>query len=74
MFEVLTSCGIKPQYAVDSLKQTPLYYAVREGHADLIKLLIKSGININHLDIYGQNPIYYCISSGNVPITRLLVS
>ena len=74
MVEVLTQSGVRIKTSIDSLKQTPLYYAVREGHARLIELLIEGGLNVNHLDIYGQNPIYYAISSGNVSITRLLVN
>jgi ankyrin repeat protein len=74
MVEVLTQCGVRIKTSVDSLKQTPLYYAVREGHDRVIDALVDGGLNVNHLDIYGQNPIYYAISSGNVQITRLLVN
>lgn len=74
MVGVLTAAGVVIAHSVDGLKQTPLYYCVREGHARLIKVFIDGGCNVNHLDIYGQNPIYYSVSTGNVPITRLLVS
>ena len=74
MIQILVQNGIKIASSIDSLKQTPLYYAVREGHEQVIRMLVQGGLNVNHLDCYGQNPIYYCISSGNVPITRLLVS
>ena len=74
MIRVLVQHGISIRSCNDSLKQTPLYYAVREGHEKVIKMLVQGGLNVNHLDCYGQNPVYYCISAGNVPITRLLVS
>lgn len=73
LVEMLINCGIKISTSIDQLKQTPLYYAVREGHAKLVKIFIENGCNVNHLDVYGQNPIYYSVSVGNVPITRLLV-
>ena len=53
MVELLISKGVKISHAIDGLKQTPLYYAVREGHAHLIKILIENGCSVNHLDIYG---------------------
>lgn len=53
----------------DKLNQIPLYYAVREGHGQLIDLLLKGGSNVNHLDTYGQNPIFYCIREGNIETT-----
>ena len=51
------------------MNQIPLYYAVREGHGQLIDLLLKGGSNVNHLDTYGQNPIFYCIREGNIETT-----
>jgi len=52
MSEVLIEMGVLPT-TQDTLNQIPLYYAVREGHQDVIALLIKSGSNVNHLDTYG---------------------
>jgi len=58
----------------DALNQTSLYYAVREGHAEVIDWLISKGLNVNHVDTYGQTPIFYCIREGLVPTTEKLVS
>ena len=52
MNEVLIEMGVLPT-TQDTLNQIPLYYAVREGHQDVIALLITSGSNVNHLDTYG---------------------
>jgi len=38
---------------------------VREGHNDIIDILIRCGSNPNHIDIYGQTPIFYCVREGN---------
>jgi len=58
----------------DDLKQIPLYYAVREGHRQVVELLVKEGSNVNHVDTYGQTPIFYCIREGDIQTTQLLVS
>jgi ankyrin repeat protein len=57
----------------DSLKQLPIYYAVREGHSSAIDILIKEGSNVNHLDTYGQTPIFYSIREGNIVTTKQLM-
>jgi ankyrin repeat protein len=44
--------GVSPTQE-DTLKQLPLFYAVREGHNDIVDLLIRRGSNPNHIDIYG---------------------
>lgn len=30
-----------------------MFYAAREGHVDVIKLLLQHGCNPNHVDTYG---------------------
>ena len=37
----------------DTLKQTTLYYAAREGQVKLLDLLVTNGCNINEKDQYG---------------------
>lgn len=56
--------GVSPTQE-DTLKQLPLFYAVREGHNEIIDMLIRRGANSNHIDIYGQTPIFYCVREGN---------
>lgn len=46
---------------------------MREGHTELIDLLLSQGSSVNHLDIYGQNPIFYCVREGNLPTTQQLI-
>ena len=45
--------SLKLERSFDTLKQTPLYYCVKEGHAKLINYLIQNGCNVNHSDTYG---------------------
>lgn len=65
MAQLLAEMGVKPNQQ-DTLQQIPLYYAVREGHIELIDFLIKNGCSVNHLDTYGQTPIFYCIREGDI--------
>ena len=38
---------------VDTLKQTPLYYAAREGLYESMKYLAEGGCAMNNVDTYG---------------------
>ena len=39
---LLTAHGANPNH-IDTLKQTPLYYASREGHYTTVKFLVENG-------------------------------
>lgn len=52
--------GVDPKYK-DTLKQTAIYYAAREDHLEMIRLLVHKGCNLNDKDEYGQTPIYYAV-------------
>ena len=66
--------GVNPTKA-DTLKQTPLFYAAREGNAKIVAFLceVSRGENINRQDRYGQTPIYYSVREGNIEITQQLM-
>ena len=70
IISILISGTLAFSTTTDSLKQSPIYYAVKEGHPNLINFLLSNGCNVNHLDIYGQSPVYYCIREGNFEVTR----
>ena len=44
--------GVDPK-CLDSLQQLPLFYAVREGHQAVVKVLLEQGTAVNHVDTYG---------------------
>jgi len=48
----------------DNLKQSPLYYAAKNGYLKLLQILIENGLNVNDIDTYGQNAIYYAVNAG----------
>lgn len=64
--------GIDPCHK-DNLKQTPLYYAARDGKLKVAKFLIDQGLMPCHVDTYGQDPIYYAVSMGHLEMCKLLV-
>ena len=73
MIKVLTEMGISP-LTDDSLKQTPLFYASREGNNLAVQFFIEEWKdNVNRQDRYGQTPIYYAIREGHVRTTQLLI-
>lgn len=50
--------GANPNHK-DSIGQTPLFYAARQGHLEVCKLLVENGCKINHKDIYKQTALVF---------------
>lgn len=73
MMGVLVQLGVDLNQK-DNLKQSPLFYAARDGKCKIIQFLIEQGMPPNDTDIYGQNAIYYAINLGNLEATKLLKS
>lgn len=48
----------------DNNKQTPLFYAAREGRTEIIKKLIENYANCNHKDLIKQTPLFYAAREG----------
>ena len=69
----LNEIGIDP-FCKDKLKQTCIYYTVRENKYLTTKYLIEEcKLPINEKDIYGQTPIYYCCREGHLKLCELLL-
>lgn len=73
MGQILKEMGVNPGQP-DTLNQTPLYYAIREGKNQLADYLILNGCNINHIDTYGQTPIFYAAREGHLDTIKKLVA
>lgn len=52
MANVLEGMGVDI-FQKDNLKQTPLYYAAREGKLKVIQHFIEKGVKVNSIDCYG---------------------
>lgn len=57
----------------DKYGQTPIYYAVREGHIATTQLLIDLGALIDQSDSKNQRPIYYAITQNRYEMVKFLI-
>lgn len=71
MITILVQLGVDI-FQKDNLKQTPLFYAARDGKVRVLQLLIENGMQVNDFDTYGQNPIYYAVNLGQLDACKLL--
>nr|CAI5827871.1 unnamed protein product [Callosobruchus analis] len=51
---------------------TALHWAAYKGHADLIRLLMYSGANLQRPDHFGSTPLHLACLSGNLACVKLL--
>ena len=64
--------GVDP-LSKDSIGQTALYYAAREGKFQCAKYLVELGCPLNEKDLYQQTPIYYASREGRIEIVELFI-
>uniref|UniRef100_A0A7S4V0C9 N-acetyltransferase domain-containing protein n=1 Tax=Alexandrium monilatum TaxID=311494 RepID=A0A7S4V0C9_9DINO len=67
----LCSLGV-PGNSIDRLRQTPLFFAAREGNRDCATFLVEQRCEVNHRDVYGQSPLFYSVRESHVEMCRLL--
>jgi ankyrin repeat protein len=53
--------------------KTALLYAAREGHLDMVRLLLSSGANIEQADANGVTPLIMAILNNQIAVGRLLI-
>ena len=59
---------------MDSLQQTPLFYAAREGNVTVARMLISLGMTIDFVDNRGSTALDYAIVHDRLEMVRLLTS
>ena len=73
MIKLLSEMGVNP-CTDDALKQTPIFYACREGNNTVVQFLVEEAKdNVNRQDKYGQTPIYYAVREGHIRTAQLLI-
>ena len=58
----------------DKAGQTPLIYAARKGHVDVIEALLKRGADINGPDRHGRTPLIHAVNLLEYESVECLVS
>ena len=58
----------------DQEGMTPLMWAARRGHKDIVRTLLKNGANPNSKDRYGWSAVNWAIRKGDFKIARLLIT
>ena len=56
-----------------TLGDTPLHWAARLGHEDVVKQLINEGAELNSTNSWGRTPLYQAVQGGNKDVVKLLV-
>ena len=51
-----------------------MYFAAHEGHADVLKLLIKAGGDVNQLREGGYSPLMKASGNGHVECVKILLA
>lgn len=57
----------------DSKGKTALFYACEFGNLNSVKILIKSGSDINKRDIFGKTILMYAVESENLEVIKYLI-
>ncbi len=65
---------MKLTFAVDVTSSTALHYATFKGHYKAVKLLIKSGANVNLQDRDGSTPLHHAAFFGSKDIVEYLIN
>lgn len=54
----------------DSFKQTPLFYAARDGRTAAVKLMLELGSDANILDQVNENALFYAAREGKYDVCK----
>ena len=57
-----------------SISQTPLHYAVSQGHKDVVAFLLANKADVNAKDTKGTTPLHYAAMRANKDVAELLLA
>jgi ankyrin repeat protein len=57
----------------DSVEQTALFYAARDGRDKVLEILLENGANINDADRLGQTALFYGARDGRTSTVELML-
>ncbi|MFP4374136.1 MAG: ankyrin repeat domain-containing protein [Spirochaetaceae bacterium] len=58
------ACGV-PAWA-QGRTRTPLHWAARQGHVEVVRTLIDNGADVNASDVFGRTPLHLAVSHPEV--------
>ena len=58
---------------MDHHDRTALHVAAREGHEDVVKLLVSSGAEVNLQDEDDYSPLHYACMEGHIAVATILL-
>ena len=53
--------------------RTPLQYAAREGHVDIVKMLIENDAKVNATDFNDCTALHHAARGGHVDVVKVLI-
>ncbi|XP_049782560.1 inversin-like [Schistocerca cancellata] len=59
--------------AIDQFHHTPIMYASREGHAEIVDFLVQRNANVHSRDKQGRTALFWAINNGNTDVVKVLL-
>ena len=56
------------------LQETPLQWAARQGHLDIVLALLSAGCDPCHVNSYGQNAVHLAAQLDQIPVLLVLLA
>lgn len=72
--EALLAHGASVNSATTTIQQTALMWAVAEGHADMVRVLIAADADVQARSARGFTPLLFAARNGDVEIARVLLT
>lgn len=72
--QILVDAGADVNVRHKTYQGTPLQYAANEGHAEVVKILLKGKASIDAKDSIGRTPLMWAAMSGKKDVVEVLLS